>query len=1306
MSDQMSEEQVQIAVKTLNKTLSVDEFTLDDVEPVLKDWEIGGLVDPVGQLAVWITQEVGEGIQVSRQSIENYTRTLTDAMKKEITRVTEEARKRAEKAEEHAEIIRSLLIYGESKATSPFWLADRFKDIGESIVDGASTIKDTITDAVGGVKDTLVGWKDIIMKIPDFFSDLFEKIKDIASGVAEIPGKIADFAGKVSDFFSDLFDKIKDIGSAIAEIPGKIADFARGVWAWFQNIFKKIGEVAGDIVSGVRDALSGVWDWFKKIGGAIADLASGIWDRFKDLGSFIAELPGKFLVSVKNVFQTLKGWLSAAWSSLSAAFSQVANAVSSGFNTFAGWLSDVANTLGSAFTEFAGKVREYLEDTGKALTAAANKVWEGLKAAGEELRGFADAFLEIPKFLARIPEVIGSWAIKAFEAVGGALMGVAEAAWGGLKWIGEQAWAGLTWLGGIVVNGFKTLAGWTVESLKTVGGWLWDVFEGVGKFIYAKLLEPVGKTLDAAVESVFKAFGMGSPEVPFAACMAGLAPLVVLGTAMKTVEKVADGVKDTEFEVFGCKIRPGFAKFLGAFNISRLTDGIIQGFVTGLSMAYFSGAILEGTRISALRSQRPYPSPMSHVEETWRYGYLTDERLDELLAYHGIRPDFVDIEKVSQLRVLGEEPLELVTQRTVKISPDGSVTLPRSTAGLIEWVYKARGYRPDLARILKNDAVVTGYKNYLQWRKEQLVVHPSYTDLIRFRVKEVPEELKQNYNVVKESAGKIYLDWMKLKGVHEYWALAYWDAHWRWISETGLVDLFFRGELKEEHLRKYLYWMDFQPYSRPTMPWTVRGIKYENDIDIIMRYLLRMPEITQTRWMVRWGLGGFEDALSAHARNVIARRMHPDWLAQVIVAEYCQTLTSARTHVRSAWERALRDGIKTLEDFEAGMGEFTLAGLPETVRTIGRGGEEVEVQLPRKVRLMTPDEIILEKSQIKLEIQRRVAEINLDALERAFIAGEISDEQLTSAVTEIIASEPVREARLTRIKSSKLRESITVFRMLFRRTIDAVLDVRTYGFMAQEEARNAVLELTSWVLTPRQVDIITREAEIRRDITILRLKQDTILDDLAAGRITPDEARRRLQEFMPDRELVDALVENRTPRPKPAVPGAGIAEVMRDAILDQLRDIAIDANVALRELKRCQVSEELAKALIAKYAPHKRLSVSNLRTMSEYVPVPDQMWAEKLAREGYPPEEAVLIRAHAFAAEVKEEMDRLLTELRYDYIDGLISDEEFKRELDNLATLGGTVKEKLGVDWIIYSPAERELIYTFTRKRRERKLRG
>jgi len=96
--------------------------------------------------------------------------------------------------------------------------------------------------------------------------------------------------------------------------------------------------------------------------------------------------------------------------------------------------------------------------------------------------------------------------------------------------------------------------------------------------------------------------------------------------------------------------------------------------------------------------------------------------------------------------------------------------------------------------------------------------------------------------------------------------------------------------------------------------------------------------------------------------------------------------------------------------------------------------------------------------------------------------------------------------------------------------------------------------------------------------------------------------------------------------------------------------------------------------------------------MMEYVPVSPELLQERLVKEVLPEQERKLVKTYAFAREMAREVDAYWREIRTWYVKGLITLEDLKSELEWLCTLGGKVREWFGVDWLWYSPQERDMM--------------
>ena len=132
------------------------------------------------------------------------------------------------------------------------------------------------------------------------------------------------------------------------------------------------------------------------------------------------------------------------------------------------------------------------------------------------------------------------------------------------------------------------------------------------------------------------------------------------------------------------------------------------------------------------------------------------------------------------------------------------------------------------------------------------------------------------------------------------------------------------------------------------------------------------------------------------------------------------------------------------------------------------------------------------------------------------------------------------------------------------------------------------------------------------------------------------------------------------------------------------------------------LDKETAEAILEREARVYRLTMSQLVTFAEYIPIPDDYFNKKMDLLGVPKEERTFWKAYRVARVLDEWLKALYREIERDYVEGEINDTEFKNKLNQIATLWGRVKEIAGVDWILWSPKERQLMYQIAKEKRER----
>jgi len=195
---------------------------------------------------------------------------------------------------------------------------------------------------------------------------------------------------------------------------------------------------------------------------------------------------------------------------------------------------------------------------------------------------------------------------------------------------------------------------------------------------------------------------------------------------------------------------------------------------------------------------------------------------------------------------------------------------------------------------------------------------PGSMDLIRFVVREVivPDEF--------------YMA-MSLQGFSRYWSGAFWEAHWLLPPPERTRTAFLRKQISEADYRKFLVWYDFKPEPRP-------GISL-SDVDIMLDTQYEWPGRIDTRWLIEWGVITPEEGVEL----IKAGGMDPTWAPRVAEAYLLNQLREELGKVRAVYERRLREGFMSKEDFGKALSSLHYAG--HVVEALERwADEELDLQ--------------------------------------------------------------------------------------------------------------------------------------------------------------------------------------------------------------------------------------------------------------------------------------------------------------------------------------------------------------------------
>jgi len=196
---------------------------------------------------------------------------------------------------------------------------------------------------------------------------------------------------------------------------------------------------------------------------------------------------------------------------------------------------------------------------------------------------------------------------------------------------------------------------------------------------------------------------------------------------------------------------------------------------------------------------------------------------------------------------------------------------------------------------------------------------PGPSDLIRFVVREVisPDEFEQ---------------WMAKQRYSSYWARAYWDAHWELPSLGELREAFWRGVITSEEFRKFVVWHDYSPTPRP-------GVS-KSDLDILFATQFKLPGRIDARWMLRWGIIGWNELLWLTRADGV----DPAWAPKVAQAELLNMLLDERTALRSVYIKKYKLGFMTDDELRQKLRALYFCE-EEIAWIVQRAREELELEV-------------------------------------------------------------------------------------------------------------------------------------------------------------------------------------------------------------------------------------------------------------------------------------------------------------------------------------------------------------------------
>jgi len=182
---------------------------------------------------------------------------------------------------------------------------------------------------------------------------------------------------------------------------------------------------------------------------------------------------------------------------------------------------------------------------------------------------------------------------------------------------------------------------------------------------------------------------------------------------------------------------------------------------------------------------------------------------------------------------------------------------------------------------LYSAGVRTPFRYYALGKFQPMI--PSISDQIRFAVREAYPD------VPVEKMHEEMKKWIRYLGYSEFWAKAYWNAHWVIPTLEQARKLFLRGVITEEEYKDFLRLSDYHP-------------KY-NNLWLELRYDL--PGRIDSRWMYEWNIINIEEL----KKFIAAEGVHPDWINKVAEAYAKNILRDEIGRVRTQMINLFREGF-------------------------------------------------------------------------------------------------------------------------------------------------------------------------------------------------------------------------------------------------------------------------------------------------------------------------------------------------------------------------------------------------------------
>lgn len=503
-------------------------------------------------------------------------------------------------------------------------------------------------------------------------------------------------------------------------------------------------------------------------------------------------------------------------------------------------------------------------------------------------------------------------------------------------------------------------------------------------------------------------------------------------------------------------------------------------------------------------------------------------------------------------------------------------------------------------------------------------------------------------------------------------------AEERTVVRTGMMNAFKEGFITEDKLRSQMQLLDTVRLLDRDVP--IRFLDGEVKLLVLRSKYDRAMDILLTTQ---------KSMFTAFAENIVDY----DELVNVLrtVTDKVNASLNLKLHFDKDYYDLIFESLKVRKSYETisrirSWARYVIREMMNRLRAGYLLPTDVEnaIEMLKNHARLTDQDVEYFKDVAKLMHSEFRRKVTVDSVLRKLSKGLITKDEALKLLTENGIDSELADA-LIEVNAKTYTLSIAQYLSYAN-----IIDIPTEYIERKLELLGVPPDERSLILAVFNVKPIKSE----RDALVKRY-----LDEFENGYVDEKTVKDNLDKLGVLPKAIDILIEM-----KKVEKSMNAKKILVDAVLSRLRRGVIKLEDAINELKKYIVDESLIYALIEKYVRTYTFSPDKMISIAEYVPVNIEWIVEKARMYGYPEEEVKLIPAYAVAREISEEMKRLANELGSAFAEGIITEDEYRKALDELATLGGQAKSKFGVDWIVLSPEERYVLVQIYKTRAIRKL--